>query len=373
MILGIVTVWDNWISSNYGSLFQCYALQQYLRQIGHSPFLICRGEWGDVCKPKRKKTPLSQKITHPITCFCSYLRYKKKKKYSERKIKQAKAFIDTHIRTSRIYLTNDELISAPPQADGYIVGSDQVWTEENKVAFLGFHSEKFRLAYAVSGKFCSISTHWKRSVYTYLSQFRGLSCREEELCNTCREIGFHAEHVLDPVFLLSMEHYSQLASTKLCPQEKYLLVYILNVSQQNHFNLHEITCFAKEKGLKVIIVTGQRTNVEVNMHKVVVPSPEEFLGLFQNATFIVTNSYHGMLFSIIFKRSFVVISQQGTYANENFRFLSILKLINQEHRLLNGLSSKIKNLYTPLQDSYSELNNMIDKSKFFLNKHLTHY
>ena len=333
MKIGIVTYWKS--SCNYGEQLQNYALQEYLRKLGHEPFLIRYDYDGD-----RISRPLSKKIMKVLDPrqMRSYLRTVRN---GRRLIRDGmehprgfEGFRERNLAMSRLYSSIDDLRHDPPEADAYITGSDQVWnTFEGGLAemrnrvhafFLDFGSEdKIRMSYAASWGRGTIPEEEKEVIKPLLSRFDAISVRETPGIDICRGIGRDDAFLApDPVLLFDADKYRELYSgnNKIMPEDKYLFFYYMN--HDGNYNRQAVFDWAKTKGLKVVYVTDDWNDD----HERSFPSVSEWIELIDNAEYVVTNSYHCSLFSIIFGKRFGVIKRFGAYQGMNTRMDSVFDL-----------------------------------------------
>lgn len=332
MKIGIMTFW--WSNDNYGQLLQCYALQKYLRNLGHDAFLIRYDSSNDIL-PKNC-IRIIKKNLKIVYQNIKFLKSKKLRKFDE--------FRDKYISQSeRIYKSIEELRTVPPEADMYIVGSDQVWScimspfdRKKNIAsayFLDFgKSETKRISYAASWGTDKISDEYINFISPLLKKFNAVSVREESGLKLCEENGVKsAICVSDPTFLLSKDIYETeiLQKTNINHKEKYLFLYLLN--NTFNFDIKKIFDFAKQNELKVIYVTG---NGKTDVYNKVYATIPEWLCYIKNAEYVVTNSFHCSVFSMIFQKQYAVIPLNGFYEKLNTRMSSLFNLCKIEERFL---------------------------------------
>lgn len=343
MKIGIMTFW--WSDDNYGQLLQCYALQKYLRGLGHEPYLIRYKWYSDVIK-----NPLPVRILkalNPVFMY-KYVKNKKNKALIKKETnKNSRCFDDFRKR----YITQSEaqfsslrqLQENPPSADVYVVGSDQVWNFWNNPVrrfrniihayFLDFGvAETKRASYAASWGVKNISSEYIKEISPLLSKFDYISVRELSgiaLCNQCGAKS--AKWVPDPTQLLSVKDYRDLYNENKLrkPQNKYLLLYILN--NKCDFDIQAIYNFAATKNLEVIYVTGNGTIDNYLKFSATIP---EWLYLIDNAEYVITNSFHCCVFSILFNKQFAALLLTGKYAGMNSRLDSLFNRYEIEPRFI---------------------------------------
>ena len=200
--------------------------------------------------------------------------------------------------------TRDDIKQSVSSYDKIIVGSDIVWgldiTNSDLTYFLDFVSDK-KKKYAFSS---SIGSEWSQSeqliVGPLLRDFNRIAVREEQAVKWVYEAsGFRADLVCDPTMLLPGSEWAKYASN-IGANQKYVLVYF---DTQNRDCLKKAGILAKKYNLKIVLINYWRPVWGVcNMAPT---APENFIGLFKNASFVVTASYHGLLFSTYFQREVI--------------------------------------------------------------------
>ena len=268
-------------------------------------------------------------------------------------------FRKQHICMSEMIYTNyEDLKRNPPKADIYIVGSDQVWNNWNyspkrylnplNAYFLNFGDESIkRLSYAASWGTKNISNQFVKIINPLLENFTYVSVREKEGIELCKKCGCdNAEWVCDPTLLLKAvdyrKLYGQIEKTQF-PQN-YVFVYML--STDCDFNIHSVYDFAKKRNLEVVYVTGNARNDNNKKYNVTIP---EWLYLIDNATYVITNSFHCGVFSTIFNKQYGIIPVVGIDSGMNSRFDSLFSLLNINNRFILKNDFSILDVeYTPL-------------------------
>jgi len=326
MRIGIVTFQS---APNYGAALQAYALQTYLEKIGHSPFFIRwnRYESTPADEPRGSFTWIPRKPVHKV--YMKLLR-RKFRSFSDRYLKNTPLF----------YPTFNELSANPPAADAYICGSDQIWNprfvspRRQPIAWLRFgHEDARRVAYAASFGRPDLDDDLRQRWTSYASDLNAVSVREEEGIELMRILGRQdAEWVPDPTLLLSPDDYVALASGAIHSGEDYLFSYMIHAGSDNSDVYAK--CKGRIRGLRRLALreceprwAPMRALLTRNM-----PSPNEWLGRLHNAAFVMTNSFHGLMFSLLFRRPFVVVLRTGAGIVLNGRLQSILRVAGLEHR-----------------------------------------
>ncbi len=313
MKIGIITF--HW-ATNYGAVLQAYALQYYLYKLGHEVSIINY-------RPKRHKKTF-------FKCFFTKRPWIIPKRISEYfKENTIERFRRTYLNETRIYETENEIKKEPPKFDIYICGSDQIWNPsftlggEGKptgVYFLDFgESNITRIAYAVSFGCVKYPDVAGKLMKKYISSFKSISVREQ----TGTEIlsGFGLKNALtlpDPTLLLDQTDY--LFTKNECRSGEMAFVYILR-------NENTIACqIQKLIEKKYIFINPNKIFREYTI--------EQWINYIQRTKLVITNSYHGVLFSLIYHVPFLVILSHGVSAGMNDRFYTILTPIGLEHRAI---------------------------------------
>lgn len=329
---------------NYGSALQCYALQKYLKKRGHNPEHVRDYR----ANPKYILQRFKNIKYFPFFC-------KKIKALS-----QLQNFIRNYLSLSkRAYISYRGLVKHCPKAECHIAGSDQIWHNTNNFRYLTYvPGNALKLSYAASFGRASISQNMKNTIAPWLKRFDGISVREASGVDIISSMGLDAVHVLDPTLLLNWEEYPYKENHK----SNYIFCYFLNLTDKNFvcFDSIKKICTKQNKELITCVPLNYSLFLKDN---IVFPSVEEWLGFYKNSDFIFTNTYHGLLFCIIFKKQFIFFSQKGSSEAENERFYSLLKLLNLENRLITpNLSNEIPRLMSEKID-YNEVFKIIDKER----------
>lgn len=323
---------------NYGAAMQAYALQKYLKKSNNVNIL-------NINMKKDKQKFLREILT-----------LNKKKNFNK--------FIKNNFNLSKKVKSLDDVKNILKQYDYAIVGSDQVWAFDlikgyEDVFYLNMDIENTKkISYAASfGKDENIINN-KQTVCKYLKHFDKISVREESSKELLNNMGIDCIDVADPTLLLNAEEYVQYFNlTK--KSKKYILVYMLVIDEEivnivNEINKKldmDIICFNNKNRF------GKRCKCVPNA------SPEEFVELFYNASFVVTNSFHGTCFSIIFKKNFISVSHKS----KGIRQINLLKKAG----LLDRLYDKNKNIQEYLTNDIfidKDFENYINTSRDFLDK-----
>lgn len=308
------------ISDNYGNRLQNYALQEALTEIGHDVETL-NNPWEEDYNPYRERLISNlKKITYYIT--------KRPKRYI-RKIRFEK-FNNRYIEFSKFWLNNKKDKKKAAQFyDIFVCGSDQVWNSEAKEItgkyFADFAAPSKRASYAASFGIDRIIPERKEEFAQYLSGMKYISVREQNGIDIIHDI-FNKKvycHV-DPTFLLSADKWDKLLSSIGRPNKNYIFCYFLGKPSNEIYN--KIKKYGTEKNLKICLICNE---LESPFNTA---GPENFISFIKNAEFVLTDSFHGTVFSIIYEKPFYVFMRSGASKGMLSRIHSVLNLFNLQYR-----------------------------------------
>lgn len=331
------------LKSNYGCILQAYALQTVLTNLNHKVEVVNR----DYAKPTIK-VRFKRILRFFHTLFFKFFLGRKylivsnplKQDYEYLPKSKVHAFIERYINQGQ-RIQSSELLKkyfTEQQFDAYIVGSDQVWRPNYSPCITNYYLDEVpagalakRIAYAASFG----TTEWE---YTQaqtevcsrlVKLFTAVSVREDSgviLCN--KYLGVEAQNVLDPTLLLQEADYVRLieSATVKSIGEAYMACYILDESVEKNTLIKEIS--------NEIKVDPVYLNDNVSNNTYYSLSVEEWLDRYRNANFVVVDSFHGCVFSIIFRKPFIVY---GNKMRGMSRFESLLGQLGLSTRLISSL------------------------------------
>ncbi|CCX66878.1 putative uncharacterized protein [Prevotella sp. CAG:1058] len=325
MKLGILTFH---CAHNYGAVLQCYALQETLKKMGHDveiidyrpKFLINVYKW---FIPRRFIHFNVNKIIREL----SILRYRKQRYCGFCR------FMD------KFYNIGSKINDNINKYETIIIGSDQIWNlqltrKEGKPYWGEIPYYKGNIiVYGASMEDMNLTSQQELFISGALKRFSLISVREKQLSKFLEKYTNKiVPVVVDPTFLLPVEMWSKIA---IIPSntDKYLLVYQV----RNNNKTKQISeLIAKQLNLKIIMLSAK---VDADNSELCVgASPQQFLGLFKNASFVVSASFHGTVFSILFKKQFFSIKIGD---GKDDRVESLLSILGLENRLISDINNKI--------------------------------
>ncbi|EGR4210761.1 polysaccharide pyruvyl transferase family protein [Vibrio cholerae] len=360
------------LQNNYGGLLQAFALQKYLKEQGNEVMTVDFA-WNH----KQRYFGIKYIIINVIRKYL--LRRNVRSVFpmtdeERRRIGQnTDRFTAEYIRTTqRIYSIDEISYIKKYQFDAYVVGSDQVWRPAYSpgmpaffLSFLNKSDDAKRIAYAASFGIDNCNEFSQEALREYsffLKGFDAVAVREDSAVDLCEQhFGVTAEHVLDPTFLLDKEMYIQLVEQDKCPASNGdMMVYMLDQSSDKKAIIQAV---ANERSLTPYTVMPDE--------KGVYPPVTQWLRGFMDAEFVVTDSFHGVVFSIIFNKPFIAI---GNRDRGLARFTSVLKMFGLQDRLIFSINELTTQLINQPID-FSKVNLLkTEKQKFamdFLNNALS--
>lgn len=356
--IGILTINDY---SNLGNRLQNYAVQEVLIEIGKKPTTIIHRREG-TASSKIKLNKLSFKdIKKKLKN--KYFFYKYKKEYLLKQ-KRFRDFSDAHIIESKFWISEGNFPRELDTFDFFLTGSDQVWNPQfsfgTSIDFLSFTDKKKKIAFSPSFGISHIPSQFEEFFKTNIENFGKLSVREEAGAKIIRNLtGKEAEVLVDPTLLLSKEKWKSIAaehSNK--PKKPYLLTYFLGEKSAEYKEW--ITNYSKVNSLDVVDLG------DVKHKKYFDTDPSEFIDFINNAQIVLTDSFHGAVFSIIFEKDFIVFKRNSDGISMNSRIETLLKKFNFQNRTFENLNNTKEIESVNFSNSLKIIENEKKKSLDFL-------
>lgn len=327
-------------------MLQAFALQHVIEKIGGGDcdveIIDCRfGEkelsWLDILKIRSKLIFYYifgiRRVISRAKAKRIYAKYDNQ--FSLRKRFFEKFLEDYCHLTPKTYVRSDDLYPAPPIFDIYVTGSDQTWSPKvglRDSLFLGFApDDKVRAAYAPSIGVSSYSEEENKYVKEHLSKYQFVSCRERYGTDILKLLSpVPVETVLDPTLLVRGEEWREIA-VKPSHEGKYILCYFIGDRKYYRDYAEQLS---KQLKLPLVFIPVSFLEFSQNENLKWETGPREFLGLIDNAEVVLTDSFHGTIFSINFKKTFYsFIKHSGKKAMDNMRIVDILERMNLLDRL----------------------------------------
>lgn len=340
MKIAIYTLPFTW---NYGGILQAYALKHYLKSLGHNVEIINRRT-----DTHNLFINLCKKIKWSVIPFLYHTRI-----FNKRPLISVENFKQKYLtEQSPLIFSSNQLKKYCNQQhfDAIIVGSDQIWrygSAQNICdSFLHFVNGKaIKIAYAISfgNDVWNYPIDVTEKCKKYIKDFDIVTTRELSGVKLCQQfLSTKAYHVLDPTFLIDKKIYEEIANSQKNIITQGIYTYILD---KNHF---------KEK---IVKETSEHFNLsvfDIDSN----PSVENWIQGFINSDFVITDSFHGTCFAIIFNKPFIAILNKD---RGNARFESLAIMLNIKNRFISE-DSDISNILDQTID-FEKINNIIKQKK----------
>ena len=355
MKIGIITFHH---TTNYGATLQAYALSRALELWGNTVEIIDYRPKGAVSFYARQLLPIRNKRLEWNGDFYKHIAKAfrmRKFLHSALNLSQLKCYSQSGL--SEIFKTSNY--------DAVITGSDQVWCLDTRFRqfdpsyFLNFFRASdgcLKVSYAPSVGETKSFREKRDTIRSLLKEFDYVSVRDRHSASVIqKECGIASRKVLDPTFLVNYDDV--LTPPRI--ENKYLLVY--NHKKLGNVQKEAIQHIAKTKTLKVISIGDVW---DIADHNFVSVSPKEWIGYFKYATYVFTNTFHGTIFSLLFRKDFTVYLEQG----KRNKIFDLLSPLNLEDRIITDFTecSQINSSAVEYDPVYKRLNPQIDDSKDFL-------
>ncbi|CAM4144376.1 polysaccharide pyruvyl transferase family protein [Zobellia nedashkovskayae] len=375
--IGIITILN---VNNYGAELQAFALHHKLKKMGYENEII---NYLYYKNPEYKSERLSDPLIKTSgknklkDLVLKWLDKYSSFKYPElAKVRKQRfdGFHQKYTAVSKVYKSYSELYNAALDYDTYIVGSDQVWNPNNgtNIApyFLTFApKDANKVSYASSFGVGSVNSAYYPKYKDWLNNLTHTSTREADGVRIIKEVtGKDAVHVVDPTLLLSKEDWQEI----MVPYEEkdpYILFFIFKKNKYAENLAYEIQ---RKTGYKIIRVCKNEMPLEPDDKILNIRDygPAEFLGLYNGASVVLTTSFHGSIFSLIFEKPFYTITPASK--NNNSRQESLMNVVGLQERLLREGDDVDLDKLTDIdfESVKGKLSKQIDISAEFLNQSL---
>lgn len=344
--IGLLTLWKN---SNHGTALQAYALATVISEMGwEGEYILYDSRW-------------NLRIVDKVRIIASKLWYLASGGFVKSDIESSNSYKPLmdfwdRIPHSSLIFNKGNCGSANRFYYKYVVGGDQVWnptiSKVNSFYFLdAIDNDVPKYSYSPSFGTVCLSSKYKKRLVGLLSRFRYVGCRDMAQSELLQQlIGKEVINTVDPVLLLSEEFWHGFSKSLSHLPKKYLLCYVLGDSKKMRTYAERE---AKDRGLDLIFMSTFSADVKLSEI-----SPANFVSMFENANFVVTDSYHGMLYSVIFGKMFTpFFKRRGTEnAFDNWRIYELCCL----------LEIKVGSQVNPSKINRCRLNDKVLQSKNFL-------
>lgn len=372
MKIGIITTH---YALNYGAILQALALQRTLSDLGHDCEIIdYRPDVGKYGRNYFYKNRSIRAFLRNIYAFLSVSTY--------RKFIRRKALFDDVLEkkmrlSDKIYFSGDDVLSNLDPYDMFICGSDQIWNANlvyDPIYFLDFY-EKYPLSkyvsYAPSISMDKFDERGKNIYRAHLKKFCAISVRESEgkaLISSLTDKKI--EVVLDPVFLLGVENWQKFSKAPkgINVKAPYIFCYFIGTSKLPAIAVERLRRITGYKVIYCNVQVRDRFNSDVSIQDA---SPQEYVGLIENASIVCTNSFHATAFSVMFKKPLVVTLNLNARDARMIDFLASVELNGRTFSLdnIDKLdSSMVEKLAMGYEQAELLLNTRVKESLNFLEK-----
>lgn len=319
---------------NFGSVLQTYALQECVKSLNGEYQKDIEYQVIDLFTEKQeqlysvfKKNDCAKNIIKNILA----LRYRKE---LQKKHDKFDYFLEINFSLTQRYKNDEELNDNPPNADYYISGSDQIWNiralDFSLSYYLDFVKNGKRISYSAS--FGPLEIDWNQYdeniISKCLKRYNSISVRENGSAENIQKlIGQSADIHVDPTLLLKKEQWRKIQSDATHDFGKYILLYCLEPSKKQ---LRLADAISGKLGLPIVVLKYNNKNDIFNSYiKKYDSGPEDFLAYIDHAALVLSSSFHGTVFSIIYHKPFYVFD--GMKDN---RISTMLTKMNMEERSL---------------------------------------
>ena len=322
----ILTIYDNF---NYGNRLQNFAMQSVLKKFNKDVYTLNNAS---LCYKKQNNAKRIKKIT--LKKLINKVRKIVLKPIYRKRFKVFEKFSDTLIKQTRIN-TYDEINK---EFSMICIGSDQIWNpyflNNFYYSFGKFSNNAF--SYAASFGIEKIPDEYKEEIKDGLEKIKNISVREEKGADIVEEfISKRPEVNIDPTLLLTYKEWNKIVEIpKSLPNKKYILTYFLG--KYSNKRRKYINDFAKKNNLEVVSLA------QIKDIKYYFMGPSEFLYFIKNCEMVLTDSFHGAIFSIIYKKPFYIFNREEKIESMNSRIETLLKKFDLKEREIKDYSQSLE-------------------------------
>lgn len=361
--IGIVTPYKGY---NFGTSLQAYAVKEFISSMGYQPYVIGKKSFinGRDISFKKVFVMFVRSIIRPKVFKNTFFSYKNNltkdiSSISKNKFIEFQNELDIHYHSYfelKKLGKNDEFLF-------FICGSDQIWNTTNlyldPLYYLQFAPDKKKVAFSPSFGKKDIPEYNFNPIKKRIISFFKLSSREESGVNLIGEMTKRkADCLVDPTLLLDKTKWQKLIKNKKNNKKKYVLLYFLDTPNDYAIELLKELNDTNYELISLNYTYEQFKNIGV---KKVDAGPKEFLEYINGAEFVLTDSFHGTVFSINFHKNFYVFNRNyGTAVNQSTRIVSILNKCKLSDRLIN---SKVSELLSISNSDYEEIDEFLVRER----------
>lgn len=324
---------------NYGVYLQAYAMQRKVEDFGYDAEIIHYVKRTESVSSSGRKSKIKRLLMHPIQT----------KKIIDNKIMKSGSnfagrsfafseFASKNFNLTRLCNDMDDAKIIAEKYDACVCGSDQIWnpvhTQCNPYYFLQFVPPEKRIAYAPSVACEEIPPKYLEDFKNYISSFSSISVRESSGAELVEKItGRKCENTVDPTLLYDKNFWNEFALPERIVKEPYIFCYFLGGTEIHKKAIERIE---KETGKKVVLSPFDSEINNLKKGEKIYANIEEFLALIRDADFVLTDSFHGVAFSVNFRKSFAAVKRADTDAGKHTRINDFLSKIGLADRIITG-------------------------------------
>ncbi len=369
---GIVTFHS---SHNYGSVLQAYSMVKVMQRLGLDAELIDfrhprttdMYEWRLWSPYKNWKWNLRELVLRGLFGFGK----KREQVFSD--------FIENVlVKSKRVKDKND----IPDIYDVLVCGSDQIWNpkasgENDPIYYLDFGSTTCKFSYAASSGSVRFGDSNPAQLKKYLTSLKSIGVREQFMKDYIKEaFGLESTVNPDPTFLLDAEEWTNIEKPYYGLPEKYLLIYAIEYPLSTITFAHKVAHQLKLPTVQICNDRGVRAFLHKDVdYRLMDVAPQQFLWLFHHSSFIVTNTFHGNMFSVIYRKNFIYYAMNscdtrittlrkaiGLDSNENI-FYEGSDVKHFPHQIVNYDLNMERKISTYIQSGIEFIQSNIEKRK----------
>ena len=343
---------------NFGSVLQAYATQEVLERLGFACNLIDYQYPNTIHNSDKEKWPILIGIYRGIM---QILHGRPEKVQKDGFIQ----FRKKYLRTTQYYPTYESLQMNPPAFDSYLLGSDQTWNirhiGHDDTFLLSFTDSVNKVSYAPSAARSVLDVDYAGAFKKYIPMFKAISVREKNTQQLIKGlIGIEPPIMPDPTLLLTKEDWKKIGRTSRFEVRKtpYILVYVLRYSFYPYPLATELIRKVYEKlGYHLVIIRysmREKLNIKDSENLYEGIAPEDFVALFEKASFVITTSFHGTAFAINNRKPFYSIYDPDLADD---RIIGLLRELGMEDRAVS-IHDAAPDIDTDI--NYIEVNKKLD-------------
>lgn len=342
----------NYYMLNYGSLLQCYATQKIMQDMGYDVEAIqfentptkegkkqqfLRLQLKQFLNPRAIMKKIERIKNTSVNEYYLELRKNRKEKFNQ--------FIEENLTLSKAYHNLENVQKDIYNYDEIVLGSDQLLCPKD--ILYGYHSLEFvpndirKISYAASFGLSQLPRLVKKKAARDLERFDYFAAREITGAKIYKSLtGKEVQVVVDPTFLLEKEQWQHRAGDKPIVQGKYIYCYFIGDNQEHRNIANKLK---EKKGLKLVTIRhiDDYIATDENFGDIAIndAGPKEFINLILNAEYVLTDSFHATIFSIMYHKKFITLNRfaDGSKGSTNSRIDSLLGKLKLENRRINSI------------------------------------